>query len=102
MKTQKIAGFLKGLVLMAAVVTAGILAAGCGADGACSADQVEVSYLGTSNDRTECEPIPAACGAEASCDQRECISAMYSLCEAPAHAVGCSDMASTPIISCNE
>jgi hypothetical protein len=86
-------------------IAAGLLVAvlaGCGGSDECSEDQVEVAYLGTSNDRTECHPIPAECGGMAECAVQECIAAMYGLCEAPAIGVGCSDTFPPTIISCNE
>ncbi len=71
-------------------------------DGGCADDEVQLSYLGTDNDRTECAPIPNACGATADCAPQACIAAMYDLCEAPAFGVACSDTFAPTIISCNE
>ena len=85
-----------------------LLMAACGSgegdngDDACGEDEVQVSYLGTSNDRMECAPIPTQCGGTASCADQDCIAAMYALCEAPAVGVGCSDTFPPVIISCNE
>ena len=67
----------------------------------CGTDQVEVAYLGTSNERTECHPIPSACGAIAQCAELECIRELYGLCEDPAIGVGCSDTFAPAIVSCN-
>jgi len=78
------------------------LVAACGGDDECSEDQLEVVYLGTSNDRTECKPIPTECGGTGDCAEQACISAMYALCESPAFGVGCSDTFPPTIISCNE
>jgi hypothetical protein len=90
------ASFTLGLAL---AVT---LAAACGGDDDCSSDEVQVAYLGTSNDRTECRPIPAECGATADCGDTDCIRALYGLCESPAFGVGCSDTFPPTIVSCNE
>lgn len=49
---------------------------GCGGSEECSEDEIEVAYLGTSDDRVECHPIPAECGAVAECAVNECISAL--------------------------
>lgn len=68
----------------------------------CAADEVTVAYLGTEDDRDVCEALPDACAGVGDCGVQECISAMYALCEEPAFAVGCSDGASSTIISCNE
>ena len=88
---------------LAAVILACAFLAACGSgDDDCSEDEVQVSYLGTANDRTECSPIPAACGEVADCDVTACISAMYGLCQSPAIGVGCSDTFPPTIISCNE
>jgi hypothetical protein len=74
---------------------------GGGSDG-CGDDQVEVAYLGGDDDgRTECAPIPAACGATASCASDECRGALYGLCESPYIGVACSDTAPPTIVSCN-
>jgi len=84
-----------------------LAAAACGGDddGAgdgCGDDQVEVSYLGGDDDgRTECAPIPAACGATASCASDECRGALYGLCESPYLGVACSDTVPPTIVSCN-
>jgi hypothetical protein len=87
--------------IAAALLVAG--ASGCGGDSVdCSEDQVEVAYLGTSNDRVECHPIPAVCGGTAACAVQDCIAAMYGLCQSPAIGVGCSDTFPPTIISCNE
>ena len=82
------------------------LAIGCGgsssSDG-CPEDQVEVTYFGGARDgETVCKPIPAACGATASCAVTACIAAMYGYCESPYIGVGCSDTFPPPIISCND
>ena len=72
-----------------------------GGDG-CGDDQVEVSYLGGDDDgRSECAPIPAACGATASCESDECRGALYGLCEDPYIGVACSDTFPPTIVSCN-
>ena len=94
--------FKRLLTLLAAL---GCLAlAGCGStsDDGCTDDEVRVSYLGTDNDRTECAPIPSACGTTADCTAEACIAAMYDLCESPAFGVACSDTFAPTIISCNE
>ena len=90
--------------ILAAVLVALVLA-GCGSGGGedeCKADQVEVTYLGTANDRTECQAIPGVCGGTAACDVQACIAAMYDLCQSPAFGVACSDTFAPTIISCNE
>lgn len=75
---------------------------GGGGDGSCSEDQVEVSYLGGDQDgRTECAPIPAECGATASCASDPCRGALYGLCESPYIGVACSDTFPPTIVSCN-
>ncbi len=82
-----------------------IAAIGCSSDSKveCSDSQVEVAYLGGARDgETVCKPIPAACGATASCAAQPCIAAMYGFCEAPYIGVGCSDTFPPPIISCND
>jgi len=68
----------------------------------CGADQVEVAYLGTSNDRTECRAIPTECGAVAQCAEQDCIRALYGLCEGDTIGVGCSDTFPPTIVSCND
>ena len=68
----------------------------------CTADEITVAYLDTSDDHEVCEAIPDACAGVGDCAVAECISAMYALCEAPTIAVGCSDGGSSTIISCNE
>lgn len=73
-----------------------------GTDVSCGADQVEVAYLGTSNDRTECAPIPTECGAVAQCAELDCIRALYDLCDDTTYGVGCSDTFPPAIVSCNE
>jgi hypothetical protein len=89
----------------AALITA--LVAGCGGDddggnGSCGDDQVEVAYLGGDDDgRTECAPIPAECGATASCANDACRGALYGLCESPYLGVACSDTLPPTIVSCN-
>jgi hypothetical protein len=90
------------------------LAAGCGDDGSgagggtgdgCSADEVEVVYLGGPEDeRTDCKPIPSECNGAVTCgqDSQECSSALYGLCEADYIGVGCSPLEGhASIISCN-
>jgi hypothetical protein len=82
-----------------------IFCASCGGndgESGCHQQQVEVTYLGTSNDRTECMAIPDVCNNSASCSDQPCIAAMYALCQAPAFGVGCSDTFPPTIISCNE
>ena len=81
-----------------------LVACGGGSSGNdCSETQVEVKYFrGTMDGKTECKPIPAACGATASCVVQACISAMYDYCVAPEYiGVGCSDTFPPTIISCN-
>ena len=78
------------------------LAFGCGGSDECGTDEVEVTYLGTSNDRVECHPIPSECNGLGECEVNACISAMFGLCESPAFGVGCSDTFAPTIISCNE
>lgn len=74
----------------------------CGGEEDCAENEVEVTYIGTANDRTECKPAPAICGGVGDCADQDCLGAMYDLCEAPAFGVGCSDTFLPPIISCNE
>ena len=75
---------------------------GSSSDG-CPEDQVEVTYFGVARaGETVCKPIPAACGATASCAVMACIAAMYGYCESPYIGVGCSDTFPPPIISCND
>ena len=70
--------------------------------GGCTDQEVEVDYLGGASDgKTECKPIPAACGAMASCADQACASAIYGLCAAPYIGAGCSDTFAPTIISCN-
>jgi hypothetical protein len=84
-----------------------LLAVACGGDDdggsdGCGDDQVEVAYLGGDDDgRTECAPIPAACGATASCASDECRGALYGLCESPYIGAACSDTLPPTIVSCN-
>jgi hypothetical protein len=85
-----------------------LVAPACGGDDdggsgdGCADDQVEVSYLGGDDDgRTECAPIPAACGATASCASDDCRGALYGLCESPYIGVACSDTVPPTIVSCN-
>ena len=73
-----------------------------GKDDGCGDNEVKVAYLGTSNDRSECKPIPAECGGNAECGVMACIAAMYGLCEDPAYGAGCSDTYPPTIISCND
>jgi hypothetical protein len=69
----------------------------------CTSDQVQVTYLGggTRNNEVDCEPIPASCGATASCSVMACERDMYDLCDSPYLGVGCSDTLPPTIISCN-
>ncbi|MGE5183285.1 MAG: hypothetical protein ACM31C_14545 [Acidobacteriota bacterium] len=82
-----------------------LLLASCGGDSgstSCTTTQAEVRYFGGSADgRSECKPIPAACGGSASCAAQACISALYDLCAAPYIGVGCSDTYPPTIVSCN-
>ena len=94
---------MMALRLVWALVLVGCFAiTACGGDGDCGEDEVEVTYIGTSDDRTECKPIPAECGGVANCAVMACISAMYGLCEDLTFGVGCSDTFAPTIISCNE
>ncbi|HVV84276.1 MAG TPA: hypothetical protein VHE35_14485 [Kofleriaceae bacterium] len=88
--------------VIAAGALAGLGACGSSSDGDCADDQVQVVYLGGSRDgETVCKPIPAACGATASCGVQACEAAMYDYCDSPYLGVGCSDTFPPPIISCN-
>jgi hypothetical protein len=80
------------------------LAAGCGSSSdACGANEVEVDYLGggARNGDVACAPVPASCGATASCADNACIRDMYGLCTAGYIGVACSDTFPPTIISCN-
>ena len=79
------------------------LAMGCSSSSDCSTNEVKVSYLGggTLDGESECKPIPASCGATASCSDMTCESDLYALCESPYIGVGCSDTFPPTIISCN-
>jgi hypothetical protein len=107
MDTEKMYAFGKWgrLLAMSWIALFALTAAACGGgdgDEDCNENQVEVTYLGTSNDRVECKPIPAECSGVGDCGVNECVAAMYGLCEAPAFGVGCSDTFPPTIISCNE
>lgn len=91
---------MRSCLLVLLLASSGLVA--CGGSDECGEDEVEVTYLGTSNDRTVCEPIPAACNGTAMCIDDTCRAAMYGLCESPAVGVGCSDTFAPTIISCNE
>ena len=82
-----------------------VLLAACGGDSgssSCTTAQVEVKYFGGSADgKTECQPVPGACGGSASCAASACISALYNLCASPYIGVGCSDTFPPTIVSCN-
>jgi len=81
-----------------------LVLATCGdsGSGSCSSSQVEVAYFGGGSDgKTECKPIPAACGSTAACANQACISALYGLCASPYIGVGCSDTQPPTIVSCN-
>lgn len=89
------------LMLIASLASFASLAA-CGSSDECAEDGVQVMYLGGDRDgEAVCKPKPAVCGATASCGNIDCIREMYSYCEAPYSAVGCSDTFPPPIISCN-
>ncbi len=82
-----------------------LLLAACGDSSStkCATTQVEVDYFkGTRDGQVDCKPIPASCGATASCSDQMCIHDMYGLCTAPEYiGVGCSDTFPPTIISCN-
>ena len=98
---MRIATSLFALVaLLAAACGEGEGDTGGGTDG-CKETEVEVSYIGGTDERTECQPIPSECGGAASCSDQACQSALYGLCESPYLGVGCSDTTAPTIVSCN-
>ena len=80
-----------------------VVLAACGSNDSCSQDQVQVDYLGggAKNGEVDCLPIPASCGATASCADMACIRDLYSLCDTTYLGVGCSDTFAPTIVSCN-
>jgi hypothetical protein len=89
-------------MILCGVALLGLAACGGSNSTSCSTTQVEVAYLGGGSDgKSECKPIPAACGSTASCSDMACISALYGLCASPYIGVGCSDTAPPTIVSCN-
>jgi hypothetical protein len=76
---------------------------GCGSSNdSCGDNEVEVDYFrGPEDGKKTCAPIPAACGATASCSVQACEGAMYGLCDTGYLGVGCSDTFPPTIISCN-
>lgn len=86
------------------LVISSLAAAGCGSsDPGCKANEVEVDYLGGGSrlGEVDCNPLPASCGAMASCGDNACIRDMYAMCLAPYIGVACSDTSPPTIISCN-
>jgi hypothetical protein len=100
--------------LLAAALLAIALAACAGDDGlaadddddtdgdGCAETEVAVAYLDSEDEREDCEPIPAACGATADCANDECVAALYDLCEPPSTGSGCSDGFPPTIVSCRD
>ncbi|HEX7838856.1 MAG TPA: hypothetical protein VF469_15370 [Kofleriaceae bacterium] len=85
------------------LVISSLAASGCSSSDACHDNEVEVDYLGAGSrlGEVDCKPLPASCGAQASCASNACIRDMYALCQAPYIGVACSDTSPPTIISCN-